>query len=144
MDLPVLLPILLSWAVRLSGYPMPEQPPVVEFKPHGFFVEEVCGGKECPAVGWYNDQGIVYIDQKYENDDSTFPSSLLVHEFTHYLQHMSGGFDSLSCEDSMNREREAYRVQNDYIVEGQGSFQMIRPGPTACNYRHTAATVVVK
>ncbi|MGI9303938.1 MAG: hypothetical protein ACR2RB_14750 [Gammaproteobacteria bacterium] len=130
--------ILLSWAVHISGYPMPAEPPRVEFEPHAFFVENVCGGRECPAVGWYNDQGIVYIDEKYRDDDSMFVASLVVHEFVHHLQHVSGEFDSLSCDDSRTREREAYYVQNEYIVQAHASFELIRPGPTSCNYKVAA------
>ena len=140
MDPQAIVPILLSWAVNISGYPAPDKPPLIQFQPHSFFVEHVCAGQECTAVGWYNDQGIVYIDKKYQHDDGTFSTSLIVHEFTHYLQHLSGKFDSHSCTDSLTREREAYRVQNEYIVTGKASFSTIRPAPTTCNYSHTAAS----
>lgn len=135
MDITNALPILLSWAVHLSGYPAPDEPPALSFKPHRFFVDRVCGGRECKAVGWYNDQGIVYIDEKYRYDESTFASSLVVHELVHYLQHVSGEFDSNSCIDSVAREREAYYVQNEYILQAHASFALIRPGPIHCNYK---------
>lgn len=134
MDVSTTTAVLLSWAVHLSGYPAPEQPPQVRFEPHAFFVQNVCAGRECPAVGWYNDAGIVYIDDRYLDDESMFPASLLVHEFVHYLQDMSGEYNSLSCEDSRAREREAYHAQNEYILQAHASFELIRPGPTACNY----------
>ena len=139
MDLPTLLPILLSWAVQLSGYPAPEKAPEVEYRPHSFFVQRVCGGKQCNAVGWYNDQDIVYIDEKYAEGEDGFATSLIVHELTHYLQHHSGRFDSLSCTDSLAREREAYRVQNDYLLQAKASIDLVRPAPTACNYSAVAA-----
>ena len=63
-----ILLILLSWASYFSGYPVGELPEVV-YEPHSFFVENVCGGRECRVVGWYNDNDIVYIDEKHENDD---------------------------------------------------------------------------
>lgn len=138
MDLSSTLPILLTWAVHLSNYSAPAQEPQVQFEPHRFFVEKVCGNKECRAVGWYNDQGIVYIDEKYLEDDSVFVYSLIVHEMVHYLQDMSGNFDSTSCTDSVVREREAYYVQNEYILQAAASFNLIQPGPTACNYQHAA------
>jgi Domain of unknown function (DUF6647) len=139
VDLPSLLPILLSWAVNLSGYEAPAQMPEVRYESHAFFVEHVCGGKECNAVGWYNDQDIVYIDQKYAVGDDAFATSLVVHELTHYLQHHSGRFDSHSCPDSLAREREAYRVQNDYLLTAKASIDLIRPAPTACAYTAVAA-----
>ena len=78
MDLQVLLPILMSWAVYLSDYPMPAEMPQVKFEPHRFFVDKVCAGKECNAVGWYNDERVIYIDEKYRNSDASFATN-----FTH-------------------------------------------------------------
>lgn len=134
MELEAIFAILLSWASHLSGYPMPANPPEVQFEPHLFFVENVCGGKECNAVGWYNDADVVYIDERYHDVAGTFPTSLVVHEFTHYLQHKSRAFDTESCEDSVAREREAYNVQNLYIIEALASIDKIVPGATSCNY----------
>jgi len=134
MDLQVLLPILMSWAVYFSDYPMPTELPEVQFEPHRFFVDKVCAGKECNAVGWYNDENVIYIDEKYRDSDASFATSLVVHELTHYLQHLSGRFDSFSCTDSLQREREAYGVQNNYLLTAQGSFDIIHPAPTACQY----------
>ena len=128
-----LYPILLSWASYLSGYPMPAAPPTVEFKEHQFFVEMVCGGIECNVYGWYDDQDIVYIDERLKHMDTGFATSLVVHEFTHYLQHKSGDFDSNSCKDSVKREQEAYVVQNSYILESLATVYMIYPHPIACN-----------
>jgi len=139
MDLPTLLPILLSWAVTLSGYEAPATVPEVRYEPHSFFVENVCGGKECKAVGWYNDRDIVYIDEKYAEGEDGFATSLVVHELTHFLQHHSGHFDSHSCPDSLTREREAYRVQNDYLLTAKASIDLVRPAPAACNYAAVAA-----
>ncbi len=136
MEFESILAILLSWASHLSGYPMPADVPEVRFEEHAFFVEQVCGGKECKVVGWYNDENIVYIDKQYRNVEDGFASGLVVHEFTHYLQHKSGAFDSLSCEDSVAREREAYDVQNRYNIEALGSVSLIMSGQTTCSYGH--------
>ena len=134
MEPDAILAILLSWASYLSGYPIPPNPPEVRFEQHAFFVENVCGGKECNVVGWYNDADVVYIDERYDRVTSGFATSLVVHEFTHFLQHKSGKFASLSCEDSVAREREAYYVQNRYIIEAIASIERIKPSPTSCNY----------
>jgi hypothetical protein len=143
MDPSRTLEILLTWAVYLSNYPAPVNAPEVQFQPHSFFVERVCGNKECRAVGWYNDEGIVYIDEKYRHADEEFAHSLIVHEFVHYLQHASGMYNSSSCEDSIAREREAYYIQNEYILKSQASFNFVRPGPTACSYHNAADAPVV-
>jgi len=102
-----LLIILLSWAVHLSGYPMPDVLPEIRFKPHAFFVEHACGGKECNVLGWYNDEGVIFIDDRRRDLNNGFTSSLLVHEFVHYLQPADM--------DGCARQTEAYAVQNRYI-----------------------------
>ena len=144
MDISSTLPIMLSWAVHLSGYPMPVEPPSLSFEPHSFFVERVCGRRECNAVGWYNDENEIYIDKKYQFDESRLVSSLIVHELVHHLQHLSARFDSLSCEDSLAREREAYHIQNEYILQAHASFAVVRPGPTRCNYQFVAHDTQIK
>lgn len=120
---------LLNWAVMLSGYAEPASPPEVEYKPHQFFVAEACGGEDCEAVGWYNDAHVVYLDQRLRGDETTFAYSLMVHEFVHYLQHLSGKFDSHSCAHQIEREREAYAIQRIYMAEAHGEpqFQLLRP-----------------
>jgi hypothetical protein len=134
MELLGMLPTLLSWAVYLSGYPMPSQPPGIAFVTHSFLVERVCAGRECNAVGWYNDERVLYIDERYRDAEDSFALSLVVHELTHYLQHLSGRYDSHSCVDSLTREREAYTVQNNFLITAQVSANIVYPGPTACKY----------
>lgn len=117
---------LLSWAVLLSAYPSPEQEPRVEFRPHSFFVANACANKPCKALGWYDDQGIVYLDERLRNDDSAVGRSIWVHEFVHYLQHVSGQYDTEKCADQVRREREAYAIQREYIVRAHGKAPFIR------------------
>lgn len=140
MDLQGLLPILLSWAVHISGYPMPEQPPELEFKRHSFFVEQVCGGRECAAMGWYNDKGIVYIDNALRDADGALATSVLVHELTHHLQHLSGKFADSSCQDSLLREREARRVQFIYVSRTHQSLDAVRPALITCDRNSYSAS----
>jgi hypothetical protein len=129
METSATIAALLSWAVTLSGYAEPDRPPQVEYRPHSFFVAEACGGQECEAVGWYNDAHVVYLDARLRGDYSTFIYSLMVHEFVHYLQHLSGKFDSHSCAHQIEREREAYAIQRIYMAEahGEAQFQLMRP-----------------
>lgn len=122
-----LLGILLSWSVTLSSYDKPPVPPILETKPHSFFVENACGGVECSVVGWYNDTGIVYLDENLpESRDD-----IVVHELVHYLQDLSGDFETLSCDDSLFREREALRVQTQYMVEN-GRIPRLNSSRVSC------------
>ena len=117
---------LLSWAVTLSGYPAPAEPPVVVIQPHAYFVEHACHGQECKVLGWYAGGRNVYVDQTLDAESSLFASSIVVHEMVHYLQGVARGDDALkagaafsvapSCEQSVSWEREAYAVQREYIM----------------------------
>jgi hypothetical protein len=124
--------VLLSWAVLASHYPEPSEPPRVEFKPHAFFVENVCLGKPCNALGWYNDQGVVYLDERIRNPDNPESRSIWIHEFVHYLQHKSGKYASQDCNDKMAREKEAYAIQNRYLAGAYGFSPFLRLKFKAC------------
>lgn len=86
--------------------------------------------KACPVLG-------LYIDEKDELDirddiPDDVKESVEVHELTHFLQHYSGKFDLKSCNDTYQREVEAFRVQNLYIRMVQNKFQMYMPPPNMC------------
>jgi hypothetical protein len=116
---------LLDWAVKLSGYPRPAVRPTVEFVPQQFFNDNACGGKQCRVWGWYPNTGkaIVYVHEAAREliADGSDPrgllaASIIVHEFTHYLQAANRAFARYQCEEALGLEREAYTVQNAYIV----------------------------
>lgn len=121
---------LLNWAVHLSQYPKPEKHPTVKPVSHDFLVFNACNAKECNVVGWYNDQEIIYIDQKLMPLDTLMDRSVMVHELVHYLQHHSGQFTA-SCSDQLAREREAYEIQRQYFF-AYGSLSPVRMHPMRC------------
>ena len=127
-----IIPALLNWAVLLSNYPSPDSAPQVEFKPHRFFVENVCAGRPCNVLGWYNDQGVVYIDERIKEAETAYERSIWVHELVHYLQHINGNFDTENCKDRMAREREAYIVQREYVIRAHGKAAFFRPQLRGC------------
>ncbi len=116
-----LLATLLSWAATLSGYPAPDSVPEIAWRGHDFFVEKVCNGRECRAVGWYNDDDVIFIDERFRDATGPEVTSLYVHELVHFLQHHSGRYDSHSCTDASAREREALAVQNDFLLTQSAS-----------------------
>jgi hypothetical protein len=117
---------LLSWAVTLSGYPAPAEPPLIVPEPHAFFVQQACHGQECKVLGWYAGGRNLYIDDTLDPENNLFASSVVVHEMVHYLQGVARGDDALqsgaaftvapSCEQVVHWEREAYAVQREYIM----------------------------
>lgn len=122
---------LMNWAVHLSGYPQPETLPTLRVVDHSYMVENACYGQECKVLGWYNDQGIVYIDAETLRQDSLFTRSLVIHELIHHLQYLSGKFNS-SCDDVAAREAEAYRFQQQFFTEN-GSLSPLRIHLHHCN-----------
>jgi hypothetical protein len=111
---------IMTWASRLSGYPVPDTLPQVQFEPESWFSQRACQNHiPCPVYGLYEDHEIVYL--RADLIDSA-KDHIAVHEFVHYLQHQSGRFDLNSCLDTDKREQEAFRVQNRFISEVQGGF----------------------
>lgn len=135
-----LIATLLGWAATLSGYDVPSAAPEIAFRPHPFFVQEVCAGRECRAVGWYDDdRGVVFIDERFREVTGPEVASLYVHELVHFLQHHSGRFDSHSCRDATERERQALAVQNEYLLQQSASVARFwTVDEVTCRYDHRA------
>lgn len=133
MSLEETITVLLGWAVQLSSYSMPAEPPRVEYRPAQFFVERVCHREPCRTLGWYDHQGTVFIDQRLQGRDDRFANSLLVHEFVHYLQDQSGQYDNTDCSQHAQREREAYAIQREYVAKAYGQAAFIRMVLPPCN-----------
>lgn len=132
------LTALLNWAAYLSGYETNGINPRLEFRSHQFFVDNAClGHQKCKVVGWYNDKGIVYIDDRLVSLESRFERSLVVHEFVHYLQHISGNFEAGTCEAFVQREREAYATQREFIM----AYGVV---PTMTFHQHSCSVEVSK
>jgi len=135
--------VLLGWAVQLSSYPMPDQPPRVEYRPQSFFIEEVCRSPRCRTLGWYDHKGTIYIDDRLRGRNDKFSNSLLVHEFVHYLQHQHENYDPANCDGHVRREREAYAIQREYVARAYGEAAFIRmvlpPCPAAVEGNAAAA-----
>ncbi len=128
------LTALLNWAAYLSGYKTNGVNPKLEFRPQQFFIDNACqGNQKCKVVGWYNDEGTVYIDDRMTALESRFARSLVVHEFVHYLQHISGNFQAGTCESFVQREREAYATQREFIMT-------YGVAPTMSFHQHSCAT----
>ena len=125
--------MLVSWAANLTSYSYPGTAPALEHRPHAFFVEHACGGNSnCQVVAWYNDEDTVYLDDRVQDMEDAMVRGVLVHEMVHYLQHLSGKFDSADCNDRVARERQAYAVQRMYLNRIAGRFAATYPVFESC------------
>jgi hypothetical protein len=133
-----LLTVLLSWSVSLSGYPRPNTPPEIVMAPHSYLVAEACGGHECQVLGWYPRGQKIFLDDRLDPLNSLYASSIVVHEIVHFLQQQSGRFEqNVDCASTLEREREAYAVQREFLVRS-GAYQPLgaRIDPVGCGRTH--------
>jgi len=128
---PELIAWLLSWAVFYTGYPMPDELPVIEFVPHSYFVVRLCNGVNtpefpCKVRAMYDDNidGFIFVDEKYEDKIDGFVKSVIVHEMVHYLQDLTGDWEGIEnwqevirCQERAFRQREAYMVQDKFALD---------------------------
>lgn len=129
--------ILLSWTVHLSpSYSLPEKPPELVYEPRAYFIENVCNGvkEKCDAVGWYDNNGTIHIDDRLEGNEDPYTRSLIVHEIVHYLQDISGKFEKGSCDDHVFKEREAYSIQRLYLHRIAQRYVAIYQNYPPCNW----------
>jgi hypothetical protein len=116
---------LLSWAVTLTGYAAPANPPEVTLVSHAYLERVACSGRECKVMGWFPPGNHIYIDDRLDAENSLYASSIVVHEMVHYLQQTSGRYSSpYTCEQTMDMEREAYAAQQAFLVR-YGVYQPI-------------------
>jgi hypothetical protein len=109
--------ILLSWAVTLTGHPVPDQKPTVQLVSPAFLQQAACKGRPCRVMGWFPPGETIYLDKRLDVQHDLIASSVVVHEMVHYLQHRSGKYPvPRSCEHSIAMEREAYQAQRDYLT----------------------------
>lgn len=110
-----LVAVLMSWAVQLSGYPVPARTPEVELVSQQWLVDQACGGQACRVRGWLPPGERIYLDEALDPIGSTMDASVLLHELVHYLQRESGRFGD-DCSAAIDKEREAYATQRSFLA----------------------------
>lgn len=126
--------VLLSWINVHSKYAheiFSLIPPRVEMRPRDFFESVACRSKDatpqgvrtCRRVAWYDGGEVVYILDTLDLSTARGDSYVL-HELTHWVQEKSGKFTmGNECDDAL-REKEAYLLQQEYIVD-QGQYSTL-------------------
>ncbi len=111
---------LLVWAVTLTGYEQPVDLPVVEAVSHQQLVKTLCEDQFCTAVAYYDtDTQIIYYDERMQLEQDQSARGFIIHEMVHYLQDLNGELvpAEMSCEQRIEKEQEAYRVQQYFLRE---------------------------
>lgn len=111
---------LLVWAVTLTGYEQPVDLPVVEAVSHQQLVKTLCEDQFCTAVAYYDtDTQIIYYDERMQLEQDQSARGFIIHEMVHYLQDLNGELvpSEMSCEQRIEKEQEAYRVQQYFLQE---------------------------
>jgi hypothetical protein len=113
---------LIGWAVRLSErtHPPREDPPALLPLADDELAMMVCPDRPGSCRGlvaaYDTDLRRILYRASLDMRDPT-DQSFIVHELVHWLQHLDRGAAlEASCESMLDAEREAYEVQNRYLV----------------------------
>lgn len=119
-----LLSYLTAIAVQLSGYPAPDPSamPRIESVPAAQIGARACPQQpeSCQGIVAFYDPAAERIVVRADLDlDQPSGQSFLVHELVHVLQHRHHprAMAVTACERMLRSEREAYRVQNQFLVQ---------------------------
>lgn len=113
---------LMIWAVTLTGYEQPEALPEVKAVSHQQLMETLCADQFCTAVAYYDTQSrIIYYDERMPLEQDQNARGFIIHEMVHYLQDLNGELKpaAMDCEQRIEKEKQAYRVQRFFLREHQ-------------------------
>lgn len=113
----------------LSGYAPPTVLPEVHRVPQAVIQEEFCH-RPCSVRAAYDATRGVFIDENLDVANNTFDRSIFLHELVHHAQAVSGRFDLVSsvCVRHNAAEREAYLIQNRYLMEMNSASRVSMTG----------------
>jgi hypothetical protein len=116
---------LLTWIGTAGGYPVPAEPPGVEFVAPRFIWDTMCEGRPCGVGAMYRRGGrVVYVDERLRPARNLFDSAVLLHELVHYVQDASGRFPGRDCRTWVAQEREAYTLQAAWLREHRRRYPL--------------------
>ncbi|MCG8360893.1 MAG: hypothetical protein MI920_35490 [Kiloniellales bacterium] len=102
-----------------SGYPVPAEPPRVEFLPHAELEQRACEAP-CSVLGWFPPGDTVFLDDRLDPLGNLAARGILLHELVHYVQQENEAFaNEPECERWLKREEEAFDVQIRWLAENR-------------------------
>ncbi len=113
---------LLGTIARLSSYKKPDTMPRISKVSRAEIERTICSGP-CAVKAWHLAEAGIFLDNSLTPETDLVHRSILLHELVHYLQEINGEGASMDeCNRWLHREREAYRLQNQYLaLVGNGS-----------------------
>jgi hypothetical protein len=116
-------------AIKFSGYESPGYGPPIKIVVDDLIHDMTGCGTKCDPQGFYYPQsGEVYFGESILKTDEILMQGLVVHEFTHFLQHKKGDSELYStCEGRAQLELEAHDVQNKFLYETSGVNIPMKP-----------------
>lgn len=124
-SMPDLVDSLLDTIAKLSNYRKPNVTPRVSKVSRAEIERTLCSGP-CSVKGWHVPGEGIFLDDSLTPETDLVHRSILLHELVHFLQDINAEGASMDeCDRWLHREREAYRLQNQYLalVGNSGSYQ---------------------
>jgi hypothetical protein len=117
-DLSKLIAELFLTIKLLSGYPVPEESPQVQFVSLKELQEVACKGHSCKVKALYHPVKGVMVNETLDVFNDVYARSVLMHELVHHLQQVNHNFEdeARACQRWQAREIEAYEVQHKYLI----------------------------
>jgi hypothetical protein len=132
--------VMMSWIKARAHYDPAMidalQPPKVKIRSHAFFERMACHGskRECHRIAWYNGGDTIFLRDDIDHA-SIEGAAFLLHEVVHYVQEKSDKFLKVSECNRFRREKEAYALQNAFLIEygSYPTFAMWLSPPVGCS-----------
>ena len=123
-----LLTELLLVIHAYAGYPVPAEPPRVEFVAHEELEARACEGP-CEVMGWFPPGRTIYLDDRLDPIGNVAARGILLHELTHYVQQEAGAFEDVpDCDRWLRKEKEAFDVQIRWLAENRAPLYALGRG----------------
>ena len=126
-SMPELVDSLLDTIGRMSNYRKPDITPRVTKVSRAEIEHTICNGP-CPVKAYHLPQAGIFMDDNLTPETNLVHRSILLHELVHFLQDVNGEYASMDeCGRWLEREREAYWLQNQYLalIGNSSSYHMM-------------------